>query len=170
MMEEFDLGQLVEPALQWYKKNKRTLPWRMDQHPAAVPELLRIHGSHPLLLADGGELRLSCLPDSLLRGDGGFPADECLSRESLEVVLLHDGGDDLVIRHLRQVPHPTDGQPHLQPWRKARTLCGAESGKRGRSSGTHRHSPLRGHRLPYLSHHRDHHHREKGPQPYRIYI
>ena len=56
-------------------------------------------------LSTGGEFRFSCLPDSLLRGDGGFPADECLSRESLEVVLLHDGGDDLVIRHLRQVPH-----------------------------------------------------------------
>lgn len=35
-MEEFDLGQLVEPALQWYKKNKRTLPWRMDQNPYKI--------------------------------------------------------------------------------------------------------------------------------------
>ena len=60
----------------------------MDQHPAAVPELLRIHGSHPFLLADGGELRFPSLPDSLLRGDGGFPTDECLSRESLEVVMI----------------------------------------------------------------------------------
>ncbi len=88
---------------------------RMDQHPAAVPELLRILWSHPLLLADGGELRFPSLPDTLLRGNGGFPADECLSRESLEVVLLSDGGDDLVIRHLRQVLTPIFGSLIFNP-------------------------------------------------------
>jgi len=30
MLNEFNLEQIVEPLLQWYYKNKRTLPWRED--------------------------------------------------------------------------------------------------------------------------------------------
>ena len=90
--------------------------------------------------------------------------------EPLEVVLLPDGGDVLVILHLRQVPHSAHGQSDIQSWRKAWTLRGTDTGKRDRSSGTHRHPALRSHRLPHLSYHGDHHRDQKGAQPYRIYI
>lgn len=36
MIEEFDLQKLVEPALWWYEKNKRILPWREDRNPYKV--------------------------------------------------------------------------------------------------------------------------------------
>ena len=32
-MENFELNPLVEPAVIWYEKNKRDLPWRRDNHP-----------------------------------------------------------------------------------------------------------------------------------------
>jgi A/G-specific adenine glycosylase len=36
MLENYDLKQLVEPALQWYQLNKRELPWRQDREPYHV--------------------------------------------------------------------------------------------------------------------------------------
>lgn len=33
MIETFDLRPLVEPTLDWFEKNKRTLPWRKDKDP-----------------------------------------------------------------------------------------------------------------------------------------
>lgn len=36
MIHEFDLSILVEPLLEWYEKNKRTLPWREEVTPYRV--------------------------------------------------------------------------------------------------------------------------------------
>lgn len=36
MLKEFDLSILTEPLLEWYEKNKRTLPWREDVSPYRV--------------------------------------------------------------------------------------------------------------------------------------
>lgn len=33
MLDNFNLEKLVSPALGWYKKNKRDLPWRKDKNP-----------------------------------------------------------------------------------------------------------------------------------------
>lgn len=33
MLENYKLKELVEPAICWYKKNKRDLPWRADKNP-----------------------------------------------------------------------------------------------------------------------------------------
>ena len=33
MLEEYKLEELVEPAIRWYKENKRDLPWRVDKDP-----------------------------------------------------------------------------------------------------------------------------------------
>ena len=36
MLKEFDLSILTEPLLEWYEKNKRTLPWRENVSPYRV--------------------------------------------------------------------------------------------------------------------------------------
>ncbi len=36
MLNEFDLSLLTEPLLEWYEKNKRTLPWRENASPYRV--------------------------------------------------------------------------------------------------------------------------------------
>lgn len=33
MLEEYELEQLIAPAMEWYKENKRDLPWRKDRNP-----------------------------------------------------------------------------------------------------------------------------------------
>lgn len=36
MIDNFELGQLTEPLLEWYKENKRTLPWRQEVSPYRI--------------------------------------------------------------------------------------------------------------------------------------
>ena len=142
----------------------------MDQHGKTVSELLRILGSHRLLLAHCHQFRFSCFHAPILYHYGGIADDACLQAESLEMVLLHDCGDAMDVGNLCQVHRTYHAKPHLQSGRKARTLCRTESGEYHGASRTYCHSFLRGCSIPHLSHHRNHYGNQKSTQPYRLYI
>ena len=124
----------------------------MDQHGKTVSELLRILGSHCILLAHCHQFRISSLLAPILCHHGGIADDACLQAEPVEMVLLHDCDHTMDVGNLCQVHRTYHAKPHLQSGRKARTLCRAESGEHHGSSRTYCHSFLRGGSIPHLSH------------------
>lgn len=107
----------------------------MDQHGKTVSELLRILGSHCILLAHCHQFRISSLHAPILCHYGGIADDACLQAEPVEMVLLHDCGHAMDVGNLCQVHRTYHAKPHIQSGRKARTLCRAESGEHHGASG-----------------------------------
>ena len=105
MLKEFDLSILTEPLLEWYEKNKRTLPWRERVSPYRVwvSEIMlqqtRVEAVKPFFerfinrLPDIGALA-ECPEDELLKlweGLGYYNRVRNMQKAAIQVMEEYDG-------------------------------------------------------------------------------
>ena len=105
MLNEFDLSLLTEPLLEWYEKNKRTLPWRENASPYRVwvSEIMlqqtRVEAVKPFFerftkrLPDVKALA-ECPEDELLKlweGLGYYNRVRNMQKAAIEVMEQYDG-------------------------------------------------------------------------------